>query len=147
MRINWGTGITATYVVFASATGGFVAFAMSRPVSLVSPDYYAESLREDLHLAAIRNAGALGQAVAIRSNRVDRIHLAVPASHARGAHGSVTLYRPSDAAADRRLTFTPNAAGAQEVDVRDFARGFWIVQLRWSVDANDYYVEQPVVLR
>lgn len=147
MRINWGAGIAATYIAFAMATSGFVAFAMSRPVSLVSSDYYAQSLREDLHLAAVRNAGALGHAVAVTSNGVDRIHLAVPAPHARIAHGSVTLYRPSDAAADRTLTFTPSAAGEQEVDVGELRRGLWIVQVRWSVNATDYYVEQPVVLK
>jgi hypothetical protein len=147
MRISWGVGITAMYIVFALATSGFVAFAMSRPVSLVSPDYYAESLREDLHLAAIRNARGLGKAVAVTYNGVDRIQLVVPASHARAAQGSVTLYRPSDAAADRTLPLTPSATGDQNVDVRGLARGLWIVQLRWSLDAKEYYVEQPVVLK
>jgi hypothetical protein len=44
MRLNWGTGVAAAYLLFAIATGGFAAFAMSRPVLLVSPDYYADSL-------------------------------------------------------------------------------------------------------
>ena len=41
MRItfNWGTGIAAVYTVFALATTGFVTFAMSQRVDLVSSDY------------------------------------------------------------------------------------------------------------
>ena len=82
MRVNWGTGIATAYVIFATATSGFVAFAMSRPVSLVSRDYYAESLREDQHLAARRNAAALGSGVAVTWDGHDRLEISVPASHA-----------------------------------------------------------------
>jgi hypothetical protein len=147
MRINWGVGIGVTYVAFVTATGGFVAFAINRPVSLVSPDYYSDSLHEDEHLAAIRNAQALGPALAVKSEERDRIRVSVPASHARDARGSVTLYRASDVAADRTFAFHPDSKGYQDVKVSDFPRGLWLVQLRWSVDGRDYYVEEPVILK
>jgi hypothetical protein len=147
MRINWGVGIAATYILFAAATGGFVAFAMSRPVSLVSPDYYADSMREDQHLAATQNAQALGAALGIHSDGRDRIHVSLPPTHATAASGTVTLYRASDAAADRTVPLHPDLNGAQEVDVRGLPRGSWLVQLRWKVDGQDYYFERPVILR
>ena len=147
MRINWGMGMGVTYVVFAMATGGFVAFAMSRPVSLVRADYYAESLREDQHLAAIRNAQTLGRTLAVKSDERDRIRVSVPASHARDPRGSVTLYRASDAAADQTFPFHPDSKGDQDVTVSNFLRGLWLVQVRWSVDGRDYYVEEPVILK
>ena len=147
MRVNWGVGLAAAYLGFAAATSGFVAFAMSRPVSLVSPDYYAESLREDDHLAARRNAQLLGSALAVNWDGGDRIRISVPASHAHAARGSVTLYRASDVAADRTFAFGPDARGTQHVAVGTLARGLWLVQLRWSVNGRDYYFEQPVTLK
>ena len=147
MRVNWGVGVATAYIGFAAATSGFVAFAMSRPVSLVSPDYYAESLREDQHLAARRNAEALGGAVAVRLEGHDCIHISVPRSHAQAGRGSVTLYRASDVAADRTFAFSPDEAGQQIVTINSLARGSWLVQLRWSVEGRDYYIEQPVVLK
>jgi hypothetical protein len=147
MSINWGVGVAATYILFAAATGGFVAFAMSRPVSLVRPDYYADSLREDQHLAAARNAQTLGATLEVQSDGRDRIHLSVPPAHAPVTAGTVTLYRASDAAADRTFALHPDLNGEQDVDVRGLARGFWLVQLRWKADGRDYYFEQPVTLK
>ena len=147
MRINWGVGIAATYILFATATGGFVAFAMNRPVSLVSPDYYADSLREDQHLAATRNAQALGSALAVTTDGRDRILVSVPSADVPRMRGTVTLYRASDAAADRTFALHPDSKGKQDVNVSSVARGLWLVQLRWSVETVDYYFEQPVILK
>ena len=147
MRVSWGVGITTAYIVFAAATSGFVAFAMSRPVSLVSPDYYAESLREDQHLAATRNAQALGTALAVKTDGRDRIHVSLPPADASRLRGIVTLYRASDATADRTFALHPDSKGEQDVNVSGVARGLWMIQLRWSVDAVDYYFEQAVILK
>ncbi|HEU4938761.1 MAG TPA: FixH family protein [Vicinamibacterales bacterium] len=147
MRVHWGVGLATAYIGFAAATSGFVAFAMSRPVSLVSPDYYAESLREDEHLAARRNAQLLGSEVAVNWDGGDRIRISVPASQAQAARGSVTLYRASDVAADRTFAFRPDDTGKQDVTVGTLVRGLWLVQLRWSVEGRDYYFEQPVTLK
>ena len=90
MKWNWGTGIAATYIAFASATIGFVVFAMNRPVSLVRPDYYAQSLREDQQIAARTNARRLGATVSIASEGPDVIRLSIPADQAATARGSRT---------------------------------------------------------
>jgi len=147
MRINWGVGIAATYILFATATGGFVAFAMNRPVSLVRPDYYAESLREDQHLAATRNAQALGSALQVKTDGRDRIHVSLPSADASRIRGTVTLYRASDAAADRTFALHPDSRGEQELNISGLASGLWLVQLRWSAASVDYYFEQPVILK
>ncbi len=147
MTMNWGTGMATAYLTFAAATTGFVAFAMSRPVLLVSPDYYADSLREDEHLAARRNAMALGSAVGVTTNGRDRVHVAIPVSQTSGMKGSVTLYRASDPAADRTIPLDLDAAGGQDLHVGALRRGAWVVQLRWSSGGRDYYIEKAVVLR
>jgi hypothetical protein len=147
MSLNWGTGVAATYIAFAAATSGFVVFAMNRPVSLVSPDYYADSLREDQQLAAIHNTQALETSPAVQWNRHDDIAVSIPIAHASVARGSITFYRASDVSADRTFDLKPNARGEQDVPVRDLARGLWVVKLRWSAEGRDYYYEQPLMLR
>jgi FixH len=147
MTLNWGTGIAAVYLAFATATGGFVVFAMSRPVSLVRPDYYADSLREDQHIAARRNALTLRGVAAVTSNSRDCIHIAIPDNQAVEARGSITLYRASDDRADRTIALSLDKSGGQDLAVGEIARGAWLVQLRWSAAGRDYYLEQPVALR
>jgi hypothetical protein len=147
MTLNWGTGVAATYLVFAGATTGFVVFAMSRPVSLVSPQYYTDSLREDKRLAARRNANSLGSELTVECNGRDLVRISIPASHGGVAEGSVTLYRDSDVAADRTFHLALDAQGRQDLTVATLARGRWIVQLRWSAANREYYFEQPVTLK
>jgi hypothetical protein len=147
MTVNWGTGIAATYIAFAAATSGFVVFALNRPVSLVSPDYYADSLREDQQLTAVRNAQALETPPSIHWNEHDSVQVSIPAAQAPTARGSITFYRASDVAADRTFDLKPNVNGAQDIRVRDLARGLWVVKLRWSADGHEYYFEQPMTLR
>lgn len=147
MTWNWGTGIAATYITFASATAGFVVFAMNRPVSLVRPDYYAESLREDRQIAARANARHLGAAVSIASEGPAVVRLSIPADQAATARGSVVLYRASDPTADRTFAFTPDAHGTQQLRLDALASGHWIVKLHWSAAGLDYDTERPVMLR
>ena len=143
-RLNWGMGIALVYALFASATIGFAVFAMSSPVDLVSADYYARSLDQDRRMTAIANARALGDAVQVAfepGSRALSIH--VPA--ASRIDGTVLLYRPSNAAADRRLPFAP-VEGVQTVNLADLANGRWTVQVEWTVDGTPYYIESSLSL-
>lgn len=145
MRWNWGVGVAASYIVFAAATTGFVVFAMSRPVSLVRADYYAESLREDQQMAARARAQQLGSAVSISVLQRKTVRITVPPD-ATPVNGAVTLYRASDPGADRTFTFAPDRRGIQAFDVSALQRGHWIVQLKWTAAGREYYADQAIVL-
>lgn len=145
MKLNWGTGVAFVYSAFALSTIAFVTFAMSRSVDLVRADYYAESLRHDDRLQAIANAARLGSAAAVVAH--DRsIQIELPPSQRATARGTITLYRPSSAAADRHLDLTIDAAGRQRVAMDDAARGLWIVQLAWSAGGREFYLERPITV-
>jgi nitrogen fixation protein FixH len=141
---NWGTAITLVYTCFAAATTGFVAFAMSRPVELVTPEYYAESLRQNERMQAERNAQALRPGAAVAQSAGRLVAVSLPIDHARNARGTVTLYRPSDSTADRLFQLAVDSNGRQYLSLDGLATGRWIVQVRWSDGDRDYYVEQPV---
>lgn len=147
-RLNWGTGIATIYVLFAAVTIGFVAFALGQPVELVSADYYAQSLAVDARAGAVARADALGAALRSEASADGRfVLIAIPPGAAGGAGGTVTLYRPSDAAADRVVAIRLDEHGAQRIDAADLARGRWIVKLAWTSGDRDFYREQPVMLR
>lgn len=148
MRIsmNWGTGIALVYTAFAAATTGFVAFAMGRSVDLVSVDYYAQSLQQDQRMEAERNTRALAQGPSVVWSGARSMVLSLPDTHAASATGTVTLYRPSDATADRTLPLAIDASGRQQIPLDAFARGRWLLQVRWWADGRAYYFEEPVIV-
>jgi hypothetical protein len=146
IRMNWGTGIAATYTIFALATSGFVAFAMGRHVDLVSPDYYARSLQLDRRQQAERNAAALQGSLSIEQRDGRSIDIALPASQAGRASGTITLYRASDARADRQFGLSLDGAGRQRLDLTGLMSGHWLVQIEWAADGVDYYAQRAVVV-
>jgi hypothetical protein len=134
--------------VFATSTIGFVAFAISRPVDLVSADYYARSLEHDAHLAAIARARALGPTLrCVLSADARTLVIDLPRDLARAASGSVRLYRPSDGRADRTTPLRLGASGSQQLSLDGLARGRWTLQLEWRANGLTYYHEQSLDLR
>ena len=147
IAVNWGTGITLSYITFATATTAFVVFAVRRPVDLVSTDYYVQSLRQDQQMDAVRNTRDLGAQAAIVQPDGRSVAVSIPQAQAASARGTVTLYRASDASADRVFPLKTDAGGRQVFALDGLAAGVWMVRMRWNADGRDFYLEQRVFLR
>jgi hypothetical protein len=145
-KLTWGTGIAAVYTAFALATAGFVTFAMTQRVDLVSSDYYVQSLRQDQRIGAERNARALRPAPSVVLTGSDRALFALPPDQAGAASGTITWYRPADPGADRTTALVLDRDGHQPLPLSGLMAGRWIVQVRWAARGIDYYFEQAVVL-
>ena len=145
-RWHWGIGITLVYVAFASTTVGFVAFAMRQQIDLVSADYYPQSLTYDARMAASARAEALGDTFSIAADTgSERLIVTWPTGMLVEA-GRITLYRASDADADRQFTAAPDERGRQYVGVRALPRGAWIVRVEWTAGGHEFFAEERVML-
>jgi nitrogen fixation protein FixH len=147
LRFNWGTGLTLTYTAFALATSAFVAFAMNRPVDLVSADYYAQSLQLDRRMEAERNALALGTRLSLTEVSNRRLRLSLPRELAAHATGTIRLYRASSAAEDRDLALVLSAEGSQDISLDGLPAGRWSVQVQWAALGRDYFTHRDVTLK
>jgi hypothetical protein len=147
MKLTWGTGLAAAYILFAVGTLGVVAFAVTQPADLVSADYYSRSLQHDVRMEAERNGRALEPllTLAVRSDR-SAVDLTLPPGPRSGAQGTVTLYRPSDASADRVTPMALDPTGRQVIDVAALTSGVWRVRLEWTAGGTPYFVERMVRL-
>jgi nitrogen fixation protein FixH len=143
-RNIWGVAVVVVYAAFALSTLGFVAFAMTQPVDLVSPDYYQRSLVEDRRIEARTNTHALGNAVSVRVNDAgSAIVIRVPFDD---AVGTVTFYRPSGSAADRTIELAL-LDRVQTVPAAGLPAGRWLVQMAWTTGGRSYYHEEGIALR
>jgi hypothetical protein len=143
---NWGTAVAVVYSAFALSTVGFVVFASSHRVDLVSDDYYAQAVALDARRAAEARARALGGAFAIDIAADGRAaEIQWPAGHP--VTGTIHLYRPSDASADHSLPIALDAAAHQRLDLSSLATGRWRLQLDWMSDDARFYAERELVRR
>lgn len=147
MTWNWGTKIAVTYGLFATGTLTMVGIAVSQRTDLVSPDYYARAVKHDERTTALANTAALGTTFTISSFGDERLVVRWP--HQPDA-GTLVLYRPSNADADRTLPLAATAAGAgaeQQIPLDGLQRGLWRMQVTWMWQGRPYYAEQDVVVR
>jgi hypothetical protein len=145
MRLHWGAGIAAVYLAFATATSGFVFFAMHQPVELVRPDYYEQALAHDAHRRAVARVEALGPRFTCEIAEGGRaIALRLPSEQAGRATGTVWLYRPADSRDDRTIPIAVDAGGRQRIALDGLAQGRWLARVQWTVDGVDYYAEREV---
>jgi len=147
ISFTWGTALALVYAAFATATMAFVVFALRRPVDLVSADYYAQSLRQDRQMDAERNTRGLGDAASVVQTGDRSLVVSLPAAAAAGARGTVTLYRASDASADRVVALATDAAGRQRIGLDGLRAGQWSVRVRWTAGGRDFYLEHRVFAR
>lgn len=143
VRMHWGVAVALFYSLFALSTVGFVVYAMSRDVDLVSEDYYGRALAHDGRVQALANADALGAAVGA-TVAADHVRVRVPPAMAPQLRGTITLYRPADARADRTVAFVPGADGTQTLATAGMVAGRWRLQMQWSADGHDYYAERDI---
>jgi len=144
LKLNWGFGVAVVYVVFAIATVMFLVFAMRQPVDLVSAEYYAEGLHQDQRADATENARRLGTAVGVRRADAGPIVLTIPEDQAASARGRITLYRPSNARADRVMDLVVDAGGHQVIPLDGLAAGHWTFKIAWTAGGRSFYYEIPL---
>jgi hypothetical protein len=145
-QLNWGTGIAIVYGVFAVATTGFAVFAMDQRIDLVSDDYYERALAHDRKMQAIDHAAGLGSAFRIEQDAAANA-VALTWTSARPDSGTVTLYRPSDARADRTMPTAPDADGVQSLRLENLTRGRWVIEVQWRSGDREYFAQESITAR
>ena len=148
LRMNWGLGIAMVYALFASGTLTVAWYALHQPVDLVSGDYYQRAIGYDSHQAAAERGLALGADLQIDRGANDRrMTLTWTGARSRPREGTITLYRPSNPAWDRQLPMKLDSSGRQLIALDDVPAGEWLLQLRWTADGGEYYVERGLSVR
>lgn len=142
--MNWGKWIIVAFVLFAAFIATLVTVCMRQDVSLVSKDYYKEELAYQAQIGRVTNASQLavkpliqkaGHFIAVDFGLLNEID-----------HGSLKLFRPSDAAMDQVFELKPSADGYQLFPVTDLEKGMYRARMQWTMHGKEYYVEQIVYL-
>ena len=107
--------VAGIFILFLGVGGAMLWVALRAPPQLVSPSYYDDAAGYDRVLDAERGSLETGWSADLRPAPPGRIVLQVTDAQGRpvpGLAGTLTLYRPSDAALDRVLALREEPAGS-----------------------------------
>ncbi len=148
-RNPWPMAIIAYFILFGAFTAALVTFATRQKEELVSQSYYDEEIRFQTQLEKLQRTLPLNSQMAVGYDSARQsITIHLPVEHAqRVTSGHIRLYRPSDSSLDQEIKLGVNAAGIQELDAKPFKSGLWKVRLEWTVGGEDFFLDQPIVLK
>jgi hypothetical protein len=147
-RNLWPLGIIVTFVLFITGTVGLIVMACSQRADLVSADYYEKELNFQGQIDRVeRTRRAASQASVAYDVAGNCITISLPGNRAQlEVTGRIELYRPSASGMDRTVKLEPDANGVQRLDATGLAPGLWKVRVSWTVEHQDYFLDQKVVV-
>ena len=147
-RNLWPIGIIVTFALFFAGTVGLVVMACTQKVDLVSADYYEQELKFQGQIDRVeRTRHAATQATVAYDAATRCITVSLPIEQAgHEVSGRIELYRPSASGLDRAVKLAPDTQGVQRVDAAGLSPGLWKVRVSWTVEHQDYFLDQKVVV-
>ncbi len=147
MKLNWGTGIAATYIVFAISMILFAVKASQQDNQLVVDNYYEEAVNYQTKIDATRNTAIAGNQLNIQyvsDQKVIEINLV---DKQKTVTGEISFYKPDHAENDFKQNLNLDTEGKQTISTAHLAKGAWDLKCSWKVGVTDCYKEQKIFIQ
>ncbi len=149
MRFTWGHAAVAipVTIVVVFTTVLILSMADKRKTELVTEDYYAKEIQFQDQLDRVKNALTL-QTDFTWTKEGDSWVLGLKGDFDfQEIQGTLTLYRPSDSKLDFELPIVLDEQYKQRVSSSKFARGKYQVQVFWTVEGTECYLEKNIFIQ
>ena len=148
MKFTWGHAAIAipVTIVVVFTTVLILSMADKRKTELVSEDYYAREIQFQDQLDRVKNA--LELKTDFTWEKVDGFWvLGLKGDFdPQEVNGVVTMYRPSDSTLDFDIPIALEVNSTQKIDGSLFQSGKYQVQVKWTVNGKDCYLEKNVFI-
>lgn len=143
----WPRAIIIAYILFVCATLGFVAFTFTVDFDLVVPDYYNQTLVYEDQITRKQNMAMLKEPLLVQVIGTN-VHITYPEQIlSNSVSGTISMYRPSDAAMDKAISINPDSTGVQIISGSELSKGIWTLKVKVITADKEYYGEYPINLR
>lgn len=140
--MNWGYKIALFFVAFVSFMLFMLYKCIQQDFDLVAPDYYAQELVYQKQIDQQNNVLELSQKPTWELQQ-DHFVLTFPNQL---EEGQIRFFRPSDDQLDFTEALDLDAQQQQQISLNKFQKGIYKVQLSWSDQSKDYYIEKPILI-
>ncbi|PID56941.1 MAG: hypothetical protein CR986_09690 [Ignavibacteriae bacterium] len=146
MKLNWGTGITITIIVFTLTSLIFIYFATTQDINLVRDDYYEAEVNFNKKMETVKLTKTLSEEIKIKTTQ-NYIEIQFPAKFPHNKiKGVINLYRPSDRKKDLSLNIQTDSTNLQLINTKKIIRGMWRINIDWSVDSTNYFSTKSIMI-
>jgi hypothetical protein len=144
MKINWGTGIVISFIIFTLAIAFIIIFPFNQRIDLVTTDYYEQEIKYQDQIDMLERTLLLDESIFINQNE-QAINIIFPSSY-QEISGEIIFYRPADAGRDFSIPIKTDTSGLHSIDLRRLIPGYWKVKVLWNMNNLQYYYEKNIII-
>jgi hypothetical protein len=147
MKMNWGTGIFITIVIFLIGMITLVIISSMQPLNLVSPDYYPKGIDYQKQINRMTRANDLEDDLVIDQD-LEYIHIRFPLVDSNSQpQGKILIFFPKDNHLDREFDILVNDSLDQFIPKKALTRSYCRVKISWEQSGLDYYMEKELMIK
>lgn len=140
--MNWGYRIAIFFVAFVSFMLFMLYQCVQQSFDLVAEDYYAQEVAFQNQIDQQNNVLKLTHKPTWKVEE-NHFKLSFPNDFTKG---NIHFFRPSDKELDFGETLDIDTSQEQQIALEKFKRGIYKVQLSWSDQNEDYYIEEQIFI-
>lgn len=145
--MNWGKGILIAIIAFLAGTALMVIIAINSETGLVAKNYYEQGINYQEKIDRINRTNALSEKVVIEFSPTS-VLINIPGMFKRDKiKGDITFYRPSNAKDDFKVPLEVDSENRMHLSIDKLGKGFWKIQVEWSVDTVKYFNETSFTIK
>ena len=146
MKLNWGTGIVITIIIFLIVSFAMIFHFMSQKVDLVTDNYYEKTLIYQSKIDEAERSKEINKEIKLEYLN-NQLKFIFPNSTANKiSSGEIYFYRPSDSNKDFKAPFQLNESNEMLLDASKIEKGYWKVQIKWLMNEESYSVERTLMI-
>jgi hypothetical protein len=146
IRFNWGTGITISIIVFMIIIIVITTIFMNQRVDLVTDNYYEKTLTYQDQINTYKRTAGLDGKVSLKYGD-NTLALSFPRTYFRKVdNGQLYFYRPSDSRKDFIIPIQLDEKGSQTLNTYKVEKGYWKIEIRWTMNNENYSSEESVLI-
>ncbi|MBK8846153.1 MAG: FixH family protein [Bacteroidetes bacterium] len=146
MKLNWGHGITFTYLTFVTVMILFAVKASQQTYDLVSTDYYKDAVNYQERINARVNALNQAEGLQLKLNYDKNVVEVISTSHEK-VEGQVSFYKPDNAKSDFVVPVKLEPNSTIQIPMQGKPRGFWKLRATWNTALGACSNESSIHLR
>ncbi|MCK9281031.1 MAG: FixH family protein [Melioribacteraceae bacterium] len=144
MKLNWGSGIAITYILFMAGVIILVVVFMNQDVHLVTDDYYAKEIEYQQQIDKVERTKLLKEQPEVTFNNGNFL-ISFPRGVNNIVYGKIQVYRPSDSNLDKTVDILLDAENRQSIGLPINKPGLWKVKMDWIRNDTNYYNEKIIL--
>ena len=146
MKLNWGGGIAAVYIIFMIGVLILVFIFMNQEVTLETNDYYFKGVEYQKQIDKIKRTNELPEQLTIIQNEL-AINFQFPKIFSSNdIGGTIDFYRPSDDNKDFSIKINTDTSRSQSIAAANLDKGLWKIKVDWLAKGNSYYNEKILMV-